>query len=346
MAIPSAPVNFYAQQANRQVWLQWDISVGATSYSVQRSLDGVNYTTYATVVVNNYLDTVVTVGTQYWYQIASINGSGTSGYTEPQSVVPTPTAEMSLGQIRLMSQQKADMVGNDFITLPEWNSFINLAMYELYDELIGVDEGYFVATPVQFTTVGAQYLYPLPDGVITYTNGISGTGTLVGDPFYKLMGVDLGVNATQGAFATLNKFMFHDRNKYLYPNSTSTLYGVLNLQYRIVGNNLEFIPIPSASQYIRIWYIPRLPQLLKDTDLTTVSISGWIAYVIARAAKYAMDKQQLDSSKLDQEIVFLKDRITSSAVNRDIGQPDTVSDTRQSNYWGSGSGFNGPTGGY
>jgi hypothetical protein len=121
------------------------------------------------------------------------------------------------------------------------------------------------------------------------------------------------------------------------------------MQYRVTGSNIEFIPTPAANQSIRLWYVPRLTELLQDTDITTTGISGWIEYVIVRAAKYALDKEESDSAKLDAELTFLKSRIEESASNRDAGQPDTISNTRSSRGWGSngtGSGWNGPVGGY
>lgn len=352
MAIPSTPSNFAVQQGNRQVLLSWNNVAGATSYQVQRSLDGVNYSNYAAVSINSYLDTAVNVGTQYFYQVASVNVSGTGIYTVPASTIPTPTAEMSLGQLRLMSQQRADRVNSNFVTMTEWNTFINQAMYELYDLLITVDEEYFVATPAQFQSQANPnqvYLYPLPDGLIPFTNGIDGTSVYIAPPFYKLKGVDLGLNSANNAWVTVNKFKFIDRNRFVYPNTASTIYGVFNLQYRLLGNSIEFIPTPSAGQNLRLWYIPRLKQLLNDTDLTTTGISGWNQYIIIRAAKYALDKEESDTTKLDQELAFLQKRIEETAVNRDTGQPDAISDVRQNGMWGAGSGGyggSGPIGGY
>lgn len=346
MATPAIPSNFNLQTGNRQNFLSWDISVGATSYSVQRSTDGVTYAVVATPSVNNYLDTAVTVGTQYYYKVASVNGSGTSSYTAPLDIVPAPTSEMSLGQLRTLSKMKADMVNSEFVSLPEWNNFINLAMYELYDLLIGVDEEFFVATPAQFSTNGSTYLYPLPDGVTSFTNGITGASGFIAEPFYKLKGVDLGLTNANNAWVTLNQFNFIDRNRFVYPNSASTIYGVFNCQYRLSGNNIQFIPTPTSNQPIRLWYIPRLPQLLKDTDLTSTGISGWNQYIIVRAAKYALDKEESDTSKLDAEILYLKQRIESMASNRNEGQSNTISDTRRPNWYGPGTGFNGPIGGY
>jgi len=221
-------------------------------------------------------------------------------------------------------------------------------MFELYDLLVTVFEDYFMATPVQFVSNGTQFIFNLPDGKTTYINGINNNQTLVAPPFYKISGVDLALNNATNAYVTVNKFNFIDRNRFVYPNTASTIYGVFNLQYRLLGTNqIMFIPTPSGGQALRIWYIPRMTELLQDTDTTIQGISGWLEYVIVRAAKYALDKEESDSTKLDQELIFLKGRIEETASNRDAGQPDTISDTNQGN-WANGwnGGRNGATGGF
>lgn len=341
MAIPAQPSQFYVTQGNGQIALQWNIEAGATSYQIQRSTDGVIFANLAAPVANSYLDTTVVLGTLYYYQVASINGSGTSIFTAPQSAVPTPTGEMSLSQLRQAAQQRADMINSQFISKTEWTSYINQAMFELYDLLITSYEDYFVATPISFPCDGQTYLYALPNGSNTFLN--PNNQTFTPDPFYKLLGVDLALNNASNAYVTINKFNFIDRNRFVYPNTSSTIYGVFNLQYRIMGNNIEFIPTPSGGQIIRIWYIPRLKQLLQENDITTIGYSGWLEYVIVRAAKFAMDKEESDTSRLTEELVFLKQRIEETAVNRDAGQPDKISDVR-ANGWGNGNGGFGQNG--
>lgn len=349
MALPGIPQNLYTSQANAQVFLQWDLAAGASTYSVQRSTDGITYAQVATPAVNKYLDTSVSIGVQYFYKVASVNTTGTSPYTVAQSVVPSPTGELSLGELRTRSQQRADRLNSNFVSQTEWNYFINQAMFELYDLLVDAYEDYYVATPAQFNTSSNQFLYPLPNGATSFSNGINGQSGYIAPPFYKLMGVDLGLQTANNAWVTVNKFMFNDRNSYIYPNTSSTIYGVFNLQYRLVGSNIEFIPTPSANQPIRIWYIPRLTELLQDNDLTTTGISGWLQYVIVRSAKYALDKEESDTTSLDQELLFLKGRIEESAQNRDAGQPDRITDIRKNGSWGTGSGGYGgsfPVGGF
>lgn len=337
---------------NQQVLLSWAITAGATSYEIERSLDNVTFTSLATVsgspLATTYLDTTAALATQYYYKVAATNADGTSPYTQSQWAIPAPTSEYSLKQLRELCKLKADMKNSNFVTDPEWNQFINLANTELYDLLIMANQDYFIATPVQFQSDGSTSLYPLPNGSNTFLNGLNTAQTVTPPPFYKLTGVDLAMNSATNAYVTVNSFNFIDRNRYVYPNTSSTIYGVFNMQYRLIGTNIELIPTPSAGQGIRLWYIPRLQALLQDTDLTTLGFSGWLQYVIVRAAKYALDKEESDTTKLDQEILFLKARIEETASARDVGQPDRISSTRDSSGWGNsfGGGFNGPIGGF
>lgn len=327
MAIAGIPQNFYLQQGNGSAFLNWSLVAGATSYSVNRSTDGTTFSVVGSPSTNYYLDSTVTVGTNYYYQVASVNASGTSAYSAAQSIVPTNTADVSLGQLRLMSQQRADRVNSNFVTLPEWNSYINQSYFELYDLLVDTYEDYYVTGPTSLTTTGSN-LIALP------TN------------FYKLMGVD-GSPGSTNAFVTLKKFNFIARNRYIYPQLPNTLLGVFNPQYRLVGNNLMLIPTPQAGQTVQIWYIPKLTQLLQDTDILT-GISGWSEYVICDAAIKALQKEESDVSVLMAQKMALIKRIEESAMNRDAGQPDTISDTRSfSDRWGGygGLGWDGPYGG-
>jgi len=346
MSAPAIPQHVVLQQGNGQVALSWDIQAGATSYAIQRSTDGVTFSALGTTVAPQYVDTTVTLGNNYYYQVASVNGSGTSQYSAAQSIVPTLTGEMTLGQVRLASQQRADRVDSPFVTTAEWNSYINQSYFELYDLLVTVYEDYFIAPPVHFTTNGNQFLYPLPDGVTVFQHG-DGTN-FVPQSLYKLRGVDLGLQTANNAYVTVSKFNFMDRNRFVYPNSASTIYGVFNMQYRMMGKNIEFIPTPSNNQRIRLWYTPRLAQLLLDTDIMD-GVSGWTEYVIVDAAIKALQKEESDVSALMMQKQALLVRIQDSAMNRDEGQPDRITDVRANGMWGgsgSSDGWNGSSGGW
>lgn len=337
MAIAATPSNFYVQEGNGQVYLSWDIVAGAVTYSVQRSTDGISFTEVATPAVPEYLDTSVTLATKYFYKVASVNADGTSPYTYAQTVIPTGTADLALGQIRLMAQQKADMVGSNFISLPEWNMYINQSYFELYDLLTTDYEDYFLAPPLLITTDGVTNQYDLPNG----------TNYQGAPAFYKLVGVDCGLDNANNAWVTLNKFNFIDRNKFVFPNIGSSFMGVFSMQYRLMGNSLYLIPTPSANQILRVWYQPRLNQLLKDTDVVD-GVSGWTEYIIVDAAIKAVMKEESDPTALYMQKKDLIKRIEESSMNRDMSQPSTISDTRSSQRWGRGTGpnGNGPSGGW
>lgn len=323
--IPGIPQNFVVQQANGQTLSTWNLVPGALFYYIQRSTDGITFSTIATPAPNSYVDTAVSTGTQYFYQVASVNVSGNSNFTNPQSIIPVNTGDLSLAQIRLMSKQRADMVNSQFVTDSEWNLYINQAAFELYDLLVTEYEDYFMKAPLLLTTDGSEQ-FTLPTD------------------FYKLLGVDLGLANNTNGWVTLKKFQFIERNRYVYPQINSTFFGVFNLQYRLMGNTLFFIPTPSAGQFLRIWYVPKLTELLQDTDILT-GISGWGEYVIVDAAIRAKQKQEDDVSVLGAQKMMLIKRIEESAMNRDAGQPDCISATRFDDV-GNGYGFPNGDGSY
>lgn len=277
-------------------------------------------------------------GIQFSEALTNVVGTAFSGgsagqqssATAPVSIVPSLTAQMSLSQIRLLAQQRADRVNSNFVTLPEWNVYINQSAYELYDLLVTVYEDYYLAPALEITTDGLSGSVALPDG-----SNYDGVLAL-----YKLMGVDYGIAGQGNGFIPLRKFNFIDRNNYPYPQLTTPFNGVYYPMYRQMGDSILFTPQPSAGQRIKIWYVPKLRQLLLDTDVLD-GISGWTEYIVVDAAIKALTKEESDTSSLMNEKMALIARINSSASNRDAGMPDTVSNTRYatSNYpWGYGGG--------
>lgn len=346
---PAIPTNPYISSGNGQVFLSWDLMPGATGYSVQRSTDQINYTVVSSPTSPQFLDAAVTLGTSYYYQIASVNTNvvaptpSTSSYTNTLSAVPTMAGEMCLGEIRLRAQQRSDRVNSNFLTQTEWNFNINNSLFELYDLLVDTYEDQFLSPYYQFTTNGSTQQFPLPDGVLTFLNMFTNVVEKA-PPFYKMWGVDLAANTSPQGWCTMRKFNPLDRNKYYYPNSQSTIYGVFNAQYHIVDKYIEFIPIPSGNQFIRIRYIPRLTMLLADTDVTTSGVSGWIEYVIVDAAIKALQKEESDTSLLQAQKAALKLRIEAGAKNRDVGWPQSIQDTRSGGVGGLGFGSGGQGG--
>ncbi len=321
---------------------------GATSYTVQRSTDGVTFSTVGSPVSNNYLDIAVTTGVFYYYQVASVSGSGTSPYTpsSPFGIVPCLPGQINLGYIRYLAQLRSDKLNSKFLTTDEWNSNINQSVYELYDILVTkFGDDYFMAPSILFQTTGAKN-YPLPDGSLSFLNTMTNTST-VAPALYKLIGVDCGVAVGNNAWVTLPRFNWIDRNRFVYPQLQANALGVFNLSYRQMGNQLWFIPNPSAGQYIQVWYVPVMTQLLQDTDMLPFSISGWSELIIIDAAIKALIKEEsFDAANVLQgRKNMMMERIETTAANRDVGQPNTVSDTRTNTGFGNQGGFGSNGGG-
>jgi len=220
----------------------------------------------------------------------------------------------TLAGVRTIAKQYADMVNSNFVTDTEWNSYINLANFELYDILIQkYGDDYFVASPYSFTTDGSTQQYTLPTD------------------FYKFLGLDLQLGSTADSFVTIRSFMFGERNRYAVPNFQS-FYGVTNLRYRLTANTLFLTPIPAAGQTLRLWYIPRSADLTADADVVD-GYSGWQEYLILDAAIRALRKQELDVSVLLAQKQALIGRIESAAEGRDAGNPQKVTDVQYSDFW-------------
>jgi hypothetical protein len=248
---------------------------------------------------------------------------------------------MRLSDLRETVRQRADMVNSQFVTDDELNSYINQSYFELYDILVQkYGDDYFGAPLATFTPNGTQQLYPLPDGVTLFTNGMTGA-TYAAPAMYKFLGLDLNLSQNQyDSRATIRRFKFSERNRYAVPNFQS-FYGVTNLRYRLYGNQLFLTPIPATGQSFNIWYIPRLNQLVNDTD-TVDGISGWTEYIIVDAAIKCLQKEESDVSILAQQKAALSYRIEAAAENRDAGEPECVGDTQSSDMWwptGNGGGY-------
>lgn len=329
MSFSSAvPQQIILTTGNGQNYLSWAEVPGATNYIVQRSTTGLldSFSTLASPVVNKYLDTSAVVETQYWYQVASVVGSTTSGYNGmgsnnlPLTITACLPGQINLGYLRYMSKLRADLLRSNFLTEDEWNFNINQSANRLYDLLISkFGEKYFLADPLTFSTTGAS-VYPLPNG-----SNYDGAPAL-----YKLAGVDAGINATNNQWFTLPKFNWIDRNRYATLQLAGIVQSIYGLAYCDFGNNLYFIPTPTTAQTIQLWYIPVLTQMLQDTDMMPFSISGWSELVIVDAGIKALIKEESydQAQALINERTGLLERIETTAANRDVGQPNTVSNTR------------------
>lgn len=354
-ALTSVPQNVVLSTGNAQNYLVWDEVLGATGYTVQRSTTGLtgSFSDLPVTLTNTYQDIDVISGIQYWYRVASNNAGGTSNFANigtnglVLTIVPCLPGQINLGYLRYQSKLRANKLDSEFLTQDEWNFNLNQSAFRLYDYLVlKFGDKYFLAPPLQVPTSGLSIsqgmaFVVMPDGSL-YSQAPA---------LYKLAGVDVSVNPGNGQWFTLPKFNWIDRNRYSTIQLSGTVQSTYGIAYCDFGKNIYFIPQPSAALWIQLWYVPMMTQMLTDADMLPFSISGWSDLVIIDAAIKALVKEESfeQAQALASERTDLIDRIATTAANRDVGQPNTVSNTRSrcgdQNFGGIMGGFSGWGGG-
>jgi cellulose 1,4-beta-cellobiosidase len=103
IAPPSTPTNLSATAGNAKVTLSWSAASGATSYKIFRSTSsGTETLLVPGITSSSYVDTSVTNGTTYYYQVSAVNGVGESarsGEVSARPVVPPPAAPTNVTAI-------------------------------------------------------------------------------------------------------------------------------------------------------------------------------------------------------------------------------------------------------
>jgi len=226
---PSAPTGLTATAGNAQVALSWNVVSGATSYNIYRgtTAGGESATAIATgVTTASFTNTGLTNGTAYYYKVAAVNGSGTSGQSNEASATPVaaPAAPSGL----------TATAGNTQVSL-SWTASSGATSYNLYrGTTAGGESATAIATGITGTsysntglTNGTQYFYKV--------KAVNSTGT---------SGYSNEASATPAAASSLQ----------LQFKCISTVSTAVFLQhgFNIVNNGSTSIPYSQLK--IRYWY--------------------------------------------------------------------------------------------
>jgi len=225
---------------------------------------------------------------------------------------------ITLLQLRTRARQISDIENSQHVTDEELTSYVNMAIAELHDLLIGAYSSDYYISSSTFSTAANVTNYSLPAD------------------FYKLRGVDAAINGD--SYASLRPFNFNERNR----NDSFSSWGLMtgpSIRYRLLGPNLVFSPAPDGIYAIRLWYIPQATVLVADSDVFT-DLNQYSEYVVYDAAIRMLTKEESDiSAHLAKKNEIIK-RIQEMAQNRDADQPESVSDIYAENndyYWYRGS---------
>jgi hypothetical protein len=205
----------------------------------------------------------------------------------------------------------ADMRNSKFIDQSgtadsELIRYANIAYRDLYNIIIQANNQYFT-TSTTINIVGGTDTYALPSD------------------FYKLDGVDLQIDATSKRFLTLRPFMFAERNKFRSGLAfTNSPYGQV-FKYLMVGNNIRFLPLPSMSGTVWLWYTPTPTVITSFSDTIEVMVGGdeYLSLVIAMAM---LAKEESDTTALNGKRLEVLQQLKNVLQVRDNGAPEYITD--------------------
>ena len=199
---------------------------------------------------------------------------------------------VSLSELRLLAQQRADMENSQFITADEWRRMINRGYAELYDLIVtsANSEDYFLKSSTISLTSGTA-TYDLPTD------------------FYKSRGVDLN---TGGAKVPLRRYNFAERN-------AGGLYSVASdMRYHIQGNSIVFNPEPASSDTVTIFYIPS-PAKFQEYTTTAIGRGATTQWTIGTHSLQVGDLLNgVNFLAADYNVLQTVTAIAANTVNTDL----------------------------
>ena len=218
----------------------------------------------------------------------------------------------TLSNIRDRCRQRADMVNSQFVSDTELLNFINASYAELYDLLVQTYEDYFVTSETFTLTTSDSGIRALPSG------------------FYKLKGVDYSIG---GEFVTLYPYNWNTRNRWQRSTNRYNLRGS-DRKYKILGSNLRIEPRDDATGSYQLWYVPSYTALADDADniSSIITQNNWEEYIVIDAAIKMLEKEESNTAHLEREKKAFIKRVESAAGERDVDQPERVSDVGTHDY--------------
>lgn len=217
-------------------------------------------------------------------------------------------AVVTLQQLDDRVRERVDQVYGSAITTSEIYTYINDAKRYVDDLLTRCYGEDYRATSVTFTaTVGAE------------NHSLS---VLTSGSFYKLL--QLSATGSSG-WQDCRPYGWKDRNA--LRRTGVTLEPGEVYRYKITGDNLSLLPVPTAATRMEIAWIPQTAAMSLTTD-SYDDVNGFSKLVVLKAAYAIKDKLEEDTSALAAEIQAEEARIAQSAPNRDAGEPATVSDVQ------------------
>ncbi|MBS1553294.1 MAG: fibronectin type III domain-containing protein [Bacteroidetes bacterium] len=127
---PATPTNLAASSNSMtNINLNWDV-VPISEYEIYRSIDNLNYTMIGRVPNNSYTDMSLNPNTLYYYKVKSVNGNGSSGFSNFVSAATLPDSQAPTTPLNLVS------ISNSYTNASfQWDASVDnvaVAGYKVY----------------------------------------------------------------------------------------------------------------------------------------------------------------------------------------------------------------------
>ncbi len=207
--------------------------------------------------------------------------------------------------IDLADMRNSQFVDQSGVAGTELIRYANMAYKDLYAQIVLSKEFYFTI-PFDFSITANQDTYPLPSD------------------FYKLDGVDLSLD-NSGRYLTLRPMMFSERNKFRSGLALTTAPFGQVFKYTLVNSNIRFIPLPSQTNLIQLWYTPE-PAVITQLGQTLSLPIGGDEYMSLYLAAMMAAKEESDPTPFNVKRLEVLDQLRNSLKDRDQGAPKYVID--------------------
>lgn len=215
-------------------------------------------------------------------------------------------SNVSFGTMVSSVLMRANMENSLFITAAEVREYLNYALADLYDLLVKARAQEFYRSTFTINTVNGTATYALPTD------------------FYELTSVDITLGSN--IVLTARPYMEAERNRFRwYPG----WFYNQPVYYRLQGNSIGFIPVPSGAFTVTLNYYPTFTKFATNgtQDASTFDgVNGWEEYAVWKAAADCIAKEENDPAYALGKVAELRARIEGLAALRDAGNAERVHD--------------------
>jgi hypothetical protein len=209
---------------------------------------------------------------------------------------------------------RADHVTSGFVTDANIIAWVNVYKAEYEDLLVRTFGADYSATSNTFSATNGTGSYSL--------------SALTAGTFYKLQGLDIADVTSPSGWRDVKAFNFHDRNKIQVPGTVLPVQANGEIRYRVWDAKLLLRPIPTGTVTMQLWWTPQTVAMSATTD-SFDDVNGWSELIVVDTAIAIKDKEESDTSVLQNDRQRIIQRITEMAPNRDAGDPHTIGDVQQ-----------------